>query len=343
MFKWLVVAFVVVAAGACSGAAPGAGEEPEPEVEVVGLNAPIRAWHFVLKPMALRDGYRLIDVAQKAGYNTVVVQLAWGLRLDHAPWGVEEGAWSKKEFGEWVAKARSLGMAVVPELQLLTHQKKLFQDGFPSLMYNKATYDPRNPMVYEKVFALIDEVIAMIQPKAFHIGHDEVAGRNPRNAKKKLRPGEQMLPAELFLADVLKLNTFLRQRGIEVWMWADMLIAPAEFPDMIAGPLHGDAAGYGRPIRDALPRNIVLCDWHYHNGSFSSLGKLKQEGFKVIGSSWKNLKSMEQFSRYAAMNGAYGMMATTWFHVSRREWGLVDDVLIQSGAVFLRDFPNETK
>jgi len=42
---------------------------------------------------------------------------------------------------------------------------------------------------------------------------------NPSAAKKWLNEGEKMLPADLFLQDVLKLHGYLKQRGIETWMW----------------------------------------------------------------------------------------------------------------------------
>lgn len=125
-------------------------------------------------------------------------------------------------------------------------------------------------------------------------------------------------------------------------MWGDMLISPDEFQNMFDPDLHGTVGGYGKPLRDKLPRDIVICDWHYFDdqSDFPTLKVMQKEGFRVIGSSWKKEKTTRNFSRYAAQHGAKGMMATTWFHVQKNEWGIVDDIIKVSGEAFMRDFPD---
>ena len=65
-----------------------------------------------------------------------------------------------------------------------------------------------------------------------------------------------------------------------------------------------------------------------------------QEGFSVIGATWKREVTIHNFSESAAKNGASGMIATTWFHVQKGEWKLVDRIINYSGKRFLRDFPD---
>lgn len=314
------------------------------------LGAPVRAWHFVLKPIDLEQARRMVDVAENAGFNTVVVQLASGLSLDATPWTKAPGAWDRRQFLEWVSYAQKRGMDVIPEIKLLTHQNKFFQDNYPDLMFNSDTYDPRNELVYTKIFTLLDEVIEAIHPKAIHIGHDELTGwllkrKVLPNKTMGLKYGEQSLPTELFLMDVLRIHGYLKQRGVETWMWGDMLISPDEFPVMRAWELHGGYVGnygYGKPLRDQLPRDIVICDWHYFDdqAEFASLSAFQQEGFRVLGATWKKEKTMRNFSRYASQHGAEGMIATTWFHVPRKEWDVVDRIIKNSGEAFMKDFPD---
>ena len=83
---------------------------------------------------------------------------------------------SVSEFRKMVQLAGYNGLAVIPELKLLTHQEKLFQDKHPDLMFNKVTYDPNQEAVYGLVERHIDEIIEAINPDYFHIGHDEVKG-----------------------------------------------------------------------------------------------------------------------------------------------------------------------
>lgn len=167
----------------------------------------VRALHFVLRGVSLKQAYQLVDRANDAGFNCLVVQISDGLSIAHAPWSADKNAWTREEFQSWAAYARSKGLQLVPELQLLTHQEKLLQGNYPSLMFNEKTYNPANPIIYKKyLFPLMDEIIAVLQPEAFHIGHDEVAGWT---RKRKLLPGvragnlpdeQLMISAELFFA-----------------------------------------------------------------------------------------------------------------------------------------------
>jgi hypothetical protein len=306
------------------------------------LKGPVRVFHFVLRGVALDDARRMAKEARAAGFNAVQVVLTDGVRLDRAPWKPLPDAWTKAQFITWVSELRAEGLEFIPELKLLTHQEKFFQNEHKELTFNRSTYDPRKEGTYERVFDLLDEVIAIIRPKAVHIGHDEVAGHNAASKEKWLGPGEQMLPADLFLKDVLRIHGYLKQRSIATWIWGDMLISPTEFAGMAPQHLHGSAPGYGKALRDRLPKGIVICDWHYldEQPAFPSFSTIQEEGFRVIGTTWKKERTIRNFSGYAALHGGYGMMATTWFHVQRKEWSVVDRIISASGAAFLKDFPD---
>lgn len=307
----------------------------------------IRAFHFILMKMTLEDARRLVDAVQGAGFNTIVVGIRNGVRLEHAPWKAAEDAWSKEDWIGWVSYARERGLTVIPEIKLLTHQESMLQNRFPQLMFNKNTYDPRNGDVYKVIFPLLDEIIVATNTKIIHIGHDEVAGHNPDSRSRFLGEGEKMLPAELFLDDVLRIHAYLNKKGVSAWMWGDMLISPDEFPSMLRNHLHGTVTGYGKAMRDKLPRDIVICDWHYYDKqeSFPSLSIMQQEGFSVVGASWRRLQTTQNFSLYAGQNGAYGMMATSWFVEGTKHnrvvnnWNDLMQIVRESGLIFLRDFP----
>ena len=105
---------------------------------------------------------------------------------------------------------------------------------------------------------------------------------------------------------------------------------------MTDGPMHGGAVGYGKAVRERLPRSIVICDWHYDDDreNFPSLVELQREGFRVIAATWKKEKTIRQFSRFAARNRAYGMMATSWFYVQGGNWNVVENIIHVSGQAF---------
>lgn len=297
----------------------------------------LRIMHFVLAgtvPLERARGF--VDEAQAAGFTAVQVLLIDGVQFDHAPWKPVKSAWTKAEFISWVAYARAHGLEVIPEVKLLTHQEKFFQRQYPGLMFNTVSYDPRKDATYAVVFPFLDELSEAVHPPAIHIGHDEAFGWTVGQVSKWLKLGEVMIPADLFLRDVVRVHDYLSRKGIETWMWTDMVLSPAEFPGAQTKHLHGIAAGYGKALRHQLPRDIVMCDWHYgdEQGSFPSMDIMQGEGFRVIGTTWKRESTTRKFSRYALSRRAYGLMATTGSAVQQNDTDMIHWIIQASGALF---------
>jgi N-acetyl-beta-hexosaminidase len=302
----------------------------------------LRGLHIVLGSIKHRDPMlstvmvrRLIDQARQGRYNVLILQLANSVRLRSMARLVSERAWTIDEFLAVVRYARENGLEVIPEVRLLTHQEKLLRNVYPDLMYNKSTYDPRRQEVYEIVLPILDEVIDLIRPTALHIGHDEVAGRLPiKKSTKRLNPGDAMLPPELFLEDVKRLHAHLQKRGVETWMWGDMLLAPEEFPSMLAKELHG-THGYAA-LRSKIPQDIVICDWHYFDSQpdFPSALTFMQRGHRVLGNTWTSEITIRNFSQYVARIGGEGMIATLWQEVRRSDMSFIERIIQTSGEAF---------
>jgi hypothetical protein len=305
----------------------------------------VRALHFILKRISLKTGMLLIDKARLARFNTIIVGVADAvdIRPDIVP--PRSDALTKDDFQSLVAYARANGMEVIPGLPLLTGMQGFFKSRHPHLMYNATTYDPRQPEVYELVFAYLDSLMETMNPRAIHIGHDELKGLTGASRRKWLNPGEQALPPELFLQDVIKLNDFLLSRQIEVWMWGDMLIAHSEFPEMHRKNFHG-THGFNK-LRDKIPKNIVIADWHYHHetSDFPSAKAFADAGHDVVGVSWKNMNNIRLFSEYMPRLGkrGRGMIAGTFFHVQKGEWDIVDAIIAESGYRFWAAGPDQER
>lgn len=314
----------------------------------------IRALHFVASYLSVADARKIIDKAADAGFNTIIIGLPWrnGVKLNSTPWVVPGRlTWTRDDVAKISAYVRRKHMKVIPQIPLLSHQGLLLASKYPDLMYNARTYDPANPRVYELVFPIIDELIALMHPAAIHIGHDEVVGWKQRHFELGLLgKGEAIVPAKLFLDDVKRIHAYLKKKNIETWMWGDMLITHAEFPTMANRPdMNGTFPGYGRVLRNSLPRDIVICDWHYRGGQadFPSLKKMHAEGFRVLGATWRSAEVIKNFSHYAALNGAEGMIASTWFIPGARKnngvinnWMDLNELILTSGKVFKGDFPD---
>ncbi|MFN6946484.1 MAG: family 20 glycosylhydrolase [Cytophagaceae bacterium] len=316
-------------------------------VNAQGKPKVIRALHFRLLGITLGEAKRLADEAAKHSFNSLVIDILWGasVRLKSFPWIVKVKPWEREEMIEFVKYARAKNLDIVLQFQTLSHQHVLLGKYRSDLMYNQQTYDPNKKEVYDLILPMLDELIDLLKPSAVHIGHDEVVGWESGHVGRFLLKGERPLPADLFLKDVLTLYHHLKSKGIETWMWGDMLISPDEFPDIpeeSKKPFHGTLPGYGKELRAKLPKDIVICDWHYNDEqeNFPSLTTFQKEGFKVIGATWVKEKTIKNFSRYASKNNAYGMMATTWWYVQKRNWDIVEKIIKISGDIFSKDFPD---
>lgn len=293
----------------------------------------LRALHFSIAGIQAGDAERLIWEAQQSQLNTVLLQLGKSVVVPGFP-GAAPGAWTPETLEEVARYARQAGLRVVPEIKLLSHQELLFKDVRNDILLNPWTYDPSDDSTYAVVFRYLDRIIAMIHPTAIHIGHDEVVGVGgaaPKNVHLS-----KVLPAHLFLVDVDTLHSYLAARGIRTWMWGDMFLQKQKYPHLFQQDLHGTPA-YAA-LLDSIPRDVVICDWHYYGDQtdFPSARTFADAGHDVLGATWKNPVTIGNFSRYLADLGPHGlgMIATTWFHVQRGEWGVVDDIVKTSGKAF---------
>ena len=302
----------------------------------------MRVLQLSLWPTKLENYKEAIKLARLGHYNTLLLLSHRGVQLkslEHLKTR-KNNKLSVSEFKEIVEFSKQNGMEVIPELKLLSHQKHFMADKFPEYMYNKATYDPRNKDMYHKVvFPAIDELIDLTGAKKFHIGHDEVVGWKEKHYKKGLlNKNEKQLPPDLFLQDILVLHDYLRNKGVQTWMWSDMLYTKKEFPSMkrAGGNLNG-LKGYST-IRKKIPTDIVMCAWHYRGNQreFPTATALANEGFHVLGATWKESMTIENYSSYIhamPFNGD-GMIATTWYGLNDKRRKEVYDIIRVSGKAF---------
>ena len=309
---------------------------------------PKRVLHFVTTKLTINDVERLLKLGRKAGFNTIIPAVAWkgSVALESMPWVKKQSAtWTPSTLHELNELALSLGYEVIPQLPLLTKADKLFQGNRPELLFNRSTYDARNKTVYTVVFSIIDEIIEIMNPTNLHIGHDEVWGWKRKDYERgRLSADEKMLPADIFVKDVHRIHDYLKRRGIGTWMWGDMLVSSEEFPYISAhGSLHRgiEMHGYGKILRKSIPRDIVICDWQYRNTgeNFPTMKVFLEDGFSVLGATFKDMAVTERFARYAAMHKASGMIATTWYYAQRKDWVTLERLIMESGRIFVRYFP----
>lgn len=257
--------------------------------------------------------------------NVLIYEIDYYFDFKSHPEIVGPDAWTKAQVKELVAAARAAGMAVIPEINCLGHQSWKEPHGpllkahpefeeIPDGSTPQATlganfycrsWCPLHPQVHPYVSDLIDELVEAFGSKYFHAGMDETFVL----ASKQCPRCKGQSPAKLFAKAVSDLHARLKLKNVGMMIWADRL-------------LDGKATGYGEweasnqgtaPALDLIPKDVILCDWHYEggvNGKFPSLEIFTKKGFRVWPTVYKNLVHAGTFMRQARSLKSPLMMGT---------------------------------
>ncbi len=218
---------------------------------MAGKLAPLslRAFHLDLKWQHYRfDRYlALLDDLADWGYNTVVLEYENMFPYRCCRRAVHRDAWTLLQVRQFVAKARSRRIQIIPLIQCFGHLEFVLR--LPQ--FRHLTENPEHPSelcpckdgAADLVSAMIDEVIAA-HPEAeyLHIGGDEVwsLGTCPACKRNVRRAGKSRIYID-FVSPFVSRVTAAGKRPI---LWADMLLG------------HPEAL-------DAMSRDAILCDWQY--------------------------------------------------------------------------------
>lgn len=165
---------------------------------------------------------------------------------------------------------------------------------------------------YKLVFDVLDEYIEVIQPKMIHLGKDE--WRMPVNICPLCKGKDYR---ELFVQDIQKIYTYLKERKIEVAMWGDHLLESVRqkgFRD------RETKSGYKYKIPGALspeqviqsiPKDILVFNWFW--GDKNNDLAVEKFGFKqVYGNFRPNISDWDKRSKWpSVMGGAPSSWAGT--------------------------------
>ncbi len=211
---------------------------------------PIRAVHLDLKglPPTPARLLSLLDLFAALRYNAVLVE--WE---DMFPWTVDERfrcetAYSPEVVSQFVAKAKSLNIELIPLVQCLGHMETFLRPmDYAHLREIPDQCDGLNPLAKgarELVQRLVDDVLQLMPGiKYFHLGGDEAwtLGTHPDTKAFIAEHGK----AELYLRHVRPLLDNLAERSIRPILWHDMM-------------MEWDHAALGE-----MGRRADLCAWGY--------------------------------------------------------------------------------
>lgn len=226
--------------------------------------------------------------------------------LEHPQYGM-----TKAEAKKVVEAADENMIEIIPLVQSLGHSEWIFTNDQnealaedPGYLY---AYNVSNPDTYEFIYKVYQEAVDFFKPRYFHIGHDEVRmrGRYP------YRSADMGDAVDLFLYDTMRHYEWFKERGMDIMIWGDMALHPSEASDAH----HAKSMDEARRLRDGLPKDIIIADWHYapvEPEEYISIPLWIEEGFTVLGCGWYNPVNIANLAKACVNNDAWGYMQTTW-------------------------------
>lgn len=258
------------------------------------------------------------------GLNALVVEVDFNFQYQSHPELGSKSGMTKADVRQLLAVCRRHGIELIPQFQCFGHQgsrPNVFLSTYPELMappkpdysdpnHYHVSWNPLDPRVNEIIFPLFDELIKAFEPKYFHVGMDEVM----------LFPDETTphyngeTPAEVFARAANGYHDYLvKQKGLTMLMWGDRLIDRSRIRyNWMESSSNGTA-----PAIDMIPKDIIVCDWHYNRmPDYPSIGFFQEKGFRVWPATWKSpsaaMALLDSAKRQAQGDRMLGYMCTTW-------------------------------
>ena len=289
-----------------------------------------RGVHFWLdRESTARQLITILPALAAIGVNTVVIEVNYSFEFQKHSELRNRHFITRVTAHELAAAARANGIRLIPEFNCLGHQSfggrispllkahPEFSETPLSVMretnFYALSWCPRAPGLNKIVFSLIDEIVKGFEANAVHVGMDEVYLIGDERCPRC----RGAAPAELFAAQVNALHAHIvGEKKWQMLMWADRVIGPKFQGYSRFDNPHNDLSA----AINLIPRNIVMCDWHYEwQKSYPSIALLADKGFRVWPTGFQPLNAARQLSDFARAGGitnVIGYLATTWNETS---------------------------
>jgi len=285
-------------------------------------------------------------------YNVVVLTVGYAFDFKSYP-RLSYHKIDKIQARDLVAFSRENGIRLIPLFNCVGHQSWLDHnhplvlefpqfDETPHVGHdNKGIYCrewcPMHPEVNNVIFALMDEIIDAFDADAMHIGMDEIflCGYPPENqspwelhtnwkpgGEGKTEPFPDGPPCprckgkDQAVLIAKAINDFhkhiVQESSLEMLMWGDRLLDGSKMPYNLT---EASKTGSHKAI-DMIPKDIIICDWHYgREESYPSVDVFQEKGFRVLPSVWNDAEAASAFIKYAENNRTdklLGILSCSW-------------------------------
>lgn len=322
--RWILIA---AATASCAGAA-----------------LPVRGLHLMApKPADVQLLAQFIrDALPREGVNTLVLEINYRYQYTNWPEVVDADALTKHDISTLVAAAKTAGVRLIPQINLLGHQswaKTTFGllrahpefDETPKKYPNNEgiycrSYCPLHPEVHKVMFDLMDEIVSVFEADAFHAGMDEVFIIGDDDCPRC----RGRLTADLFAGEVIAARDHLAKSGKQLWIWGDRLLdGVSTGAGRWEGSFNGTWTGIGR-----IPKDVVIADWHY-DSAIPGAALFAMNGLSVVSCPWRKPEvALAQIEMMRALKKANGPVAARALGIMQTTWG--------DSGVFVRAYNGES-
>ena len=283
--------------------------------------------------------------------NSLILRVDFNYQFKSRPEMDNPSGLSRTDVKKLVAACRTSHIRLIPQINLLGHQSWRLANGKllqvhpefdetpwvktpekytwpnPDKLYCRS-YCPLHPKVHDVVLPLVDEICEVFEADAFHAGMDEVfyigESQCPRCGGKD--------KAELFAGEVKLIRDHLEAKSRQLWIWGDRLL---DGKTTGLGEWEASTNDTHRAI-DLIPRDIVICDWHYERADPTAVC-FAMKGLQVVTCPWTNPKTallqLQDMIRFREQSPSA---------MKERFLGVVQTVWSDAGS-FLRDYDGHLK
>ncbi|MBQ6823912.1 MAG: hypothetical protein IJP27_04610 [Clostridia bacterium] len=179
---------------------------------------------------------RITALLPKLGFNTVMIDIGEGVRLDSHPELALPGSWSKEELRAELARLRELGLNPVPKFNFSAGHSAWMGDW--AFRIGTPEYDVFCKEIIEETIALFDT------PTLFHIGMEEEDYESQKgNYIAVVRTPVKKTRDTKYLFDIIM------SHGVRPALWMDRTTL--------------EQFGGAEKVRENMPREVLFFTWNY--------------------------------------------------------------------------------
>ena len=284
---------------------------------------------------------RQIRLAAYYKFNYAVIE-SWGVLQfeSHPEFCWDEYAVPKDEFRRLIKLGKSLGIRLVPQLNLFGHAScSRCGTGKHVLLERHPEYEPlfepagwtwcvSNPATRQYLTDLVEELLDLYDaPPFFHIGCDEAY--TPESCSLCMHDYLNKLAGH-----ITYFHDLIAGHGARAMMWHDMLVCRDDPRWHKLYTACGSLASGHDKLAGMLPKSMILCDWQYHYPEIDGqppqwpISKyLRDLGFPVAVCPWDDPRGGLSLGKMAVKENLFGFLQTVWHHGKASH--LLDNIFTQ--------------